>query len=81
MCSKGCTTTMVVHKHSVLADRSTAFSVRIHNSPISWTFVVHIFDVQQIFFGLAKGFGALTDVIATIAMCSMLASAKTGFDR
>ena len=37
--------------------------------------------MQQIFFGLAKGFGALTDVVATIAMCSMLASARTGFDR
>ncbi|KAI0758588.1 hypothetical protein BC629DRAFT_1597899 [Irpex lacteus] len=55
----GCTTVMVVHKHSVLAARSEAFSV---------------------FFGLAKGFGALTDIIATIAMCSMLASARTGFD-
>ncbi|KAF8883000.1 hypothetical protein BD779DRAFT_1802138 [Infundibulicybe gibba] len=31
-----------------------------------------------IFFGLAKGFGALTDVLATIAMCMTLASSKTG---
>lgn len=32
----------------------------------------------NIFFGLAKGFGALTDIVATIAMCIMLASSKTG---
>ncbi|KAI0685836.1 hypothetical protein BC835DRAFT_1381958 [Cytidiella melzeri] len=53
----GCTTTMVVHKHSVLAARSNTFSI---------------------FFGLAKGFGAVTDIVATIAMCFMLASARTG---
>lgn len=29
-------------------------------------------------FGIAKGFGAITDVLATIAMCSLLASSKTG---
>ncbi|KAI0339701.1 hypothetical protein BDW22DRAFT_1431588 [Trametopsis cervina] len=52
-----CTTVMVIHKHSVLASRSTLFSV---------------------FFGLAKGFGALTDIVATIAMCLMLASARSG---
>lgn len=32
----------------------------------------------SIFFGLAKGFGALTDIIATAAMCLLLASARTG---
>ncbi|GJE93828.1 hypothetical protein PsYK624_099920 [Phanerochaete sordida] len=32
----------------------------------------------NVFFGLAKGFGALTDIIATIAMCSILASSRTG---
>ncbi|EKM50731.1 uncharacterized protein PHACADRAFT_104105, partial [Phanerochaete carnosa HHB-10118-sp] len=52
-----CTTVMVVHKHNVLAARSTPFSI---------------------FFGLAKGFGALTDVVATVAMCFMLASSRTG---
>lgn len=31
-----------------------------------------------IFFGLAKGFGALTDILATAAMCIYLTSAKTG---
>ncbi|KAF7416267.1 hypothetical protein PC9H_002532 [Pleurotus ostreatus] len=30
------------------------------------------------FFGLAKGFGALTDIIATIAMCKLLSDSKTG---
>ncbi|KAI0091427.1 hypothetical protein BDY19DRAFT_625793 [Irpex rosettiformis] len=55
----GCTTAMVIHKHSILGARSRTFSI---------------------FFGLAKGFGALTDIIATIAMCSMLVSARTAFD-
>ncbi|KAJ3860612.1 hypothetical protein EV359DRAFT_75086 [Lentinula novae-zelandiae] len=32
-----------------------------------------------IFFGLAKGFGAVTDIMATIAMCTYLSNAKTGF--
>ncbi|KAJ3785169.1 hypothetical protein GGU10DRAFT_313515 [Lentinula aff. detonsa] len=31
-----------------------------------------------IFFGLAKGFGAVTDIMATIAMCTFLSNAKTG---
>jgi len=30
----------------------------------------------QLFFGLAKGFGTLTDIIATIAMCVVLASVR-----
>ncbi|KAL0950442.1 hypothetical protein HGRIS_010390 [Hohenbuehelia grisea] len=34
----------------------------------------HIFSV---FFGLAKGFGALTDIVATLAMCKLLSTAKT----
>jgi len=32
-------------------------------------------------FGLAKGFGALADILATIAMCMFLTSAKTGIGR
>ncbi|KAF8623279.1 hypothetical protein AX17_007485 [Amanita inopinata Kibby_2008] len=32
----------------------------------------------MIFFGLAKAFGALTDIVATIAMCTLLNTAKTG---
>ncbi|KAJ3992545.1 hypothetical protein F5050DRAFT_1579359 [Lentinula boryana] len=32
----------------------------------------------NIFFGLAKGFGAVTDIMATIAMCTFLSNAKTG---
>ncbi|PFH49630.1 hypothetical protein AMATHDRAFT_194576 [Amanita thiersii Skay4041] len=32
----------------------------------------------SIFFGLAKAFGAITDIIATAAMCVFLKSAKTG---
>ncbi|KAJ7197056.1 hypothetical protein C8J57DRAFT_1418968 [Mycena rebaudengoi] len=31
-----------------------------------------------IFFGLAKGFGALTDIIATVAMCRFLTAVRTG---
>ncbi|KAJ3849070.1 hypothetical protein EV368DRAFT_85915 [Lentinula lateritia] len=31
-----------------------------------------------IFFGLAKGFGAVTDIMATLAMCTFLSNAKTG---
>ncbi|KAJ3919567.1 hypothetical protein F5877DRAFT_66476 [Lentinula edodes] len=34
---------------------------------------------MYIFFGLAKGFGAVTDIMATIAMCTYLSNAKTGF--
>ncbi|KAJ8519194.1 hypothetical protein ONZ45_g3844 [Pleurotus djamor] len=32
----------------------------------------------ELFFGLAKGFGALTDIVATIAMCKLLSEANTG---
>ncbi|KAJ3848348.1 hypothetical protein EV368DRAFT_86722 [Lentinula lateritia] len=32
----------------------------------------------KIFFGIAKGFGAVTDIFATIAMCIYLSRAKTG---
>ncbi|KAL0948406.1 hypothetical protein HGRIS_010987 [Hohenbuehelia grisea] len=38
----------------------------------------HIFNI---FFGLAKGFGALTDIVATIAMCKLLSSARTGMQQ
>ncbi|KAF8530430.1 hypothetical protein BU17DRAFT_60158 [Hysterangium stoloniferum] len=55
-----CTAVMVIHNHSVLANRAKSF---------------------QIFFGLAKGFGALTDIIATIAMCTVLASVRGGISR
>ncbi|KAF9466831.1 hypothetical protein BDZ94DRAFT_1250903 [Collybia nuda] len=34
--------------------------------------------IFAIFFGMAKGFGALTDILATIAMCMFLSSAKAG---
>jgi len=34
--------------------------------------------VFVIFFGLAKGFGAATDLLATVAMCIFLTSSKTG---
>ncbi|KDQ22790.1 hypothetical protein PLEOSDRAFT_163680 [Pleurotus ostreatus PC15] len=32
----------------------------------------------ELFFGLAKGFGALTDIVATVAMCKLLSNAGTG---
>ncbi|KAF4565482.1 hypothetical protein EYR36_002053 [Pleurotus pulmonarius] len=32
----------------------------------------------ELFFGLAKGFGALTDIVATAAMCKLLSNAGTG---
>ncbi|KIK54781.1 hypothetical protein GYMLUDRAFT_206258, partial [Collybiopsis luxurians FD-317 M1] len=32
-------------------------------------------------FGLAKGFGAITDIMATIAMCAFLSNAKTGMEQ
>jgi hypothetical protein len=32
----------------------------------------------QIFFGVAKAFGAITDILATGALCAFLTSAKTG---
>ncbi|KAK7036782.1 hypothetical protein VNI00_011448 [Paramarasmius palmivorus] len=32
----------------------------------------------SIFFGLAKGFGSLTDIIATLAMCFFLSASRTG---
>ncbi|ESK95456.1 hypothetical protein Moror_12766 [Moniliophthora roreri MCA 2997] len=35
-------------------------------------------ETFSIFFGLAKGFGTLTDLIATLAMCFFLSSSKTG---
>ncbi|KAJ3558699.1 hypothetical protein NM688_g760 [Phlebia brevispora] len=35
-------------------------------------------EAFSIFFGLAKGFGAVTDILATVAMCTLLASARTG---
>ncbi|KAJ3863566.1 hypothetical protein EV359DRAFT_64694 [Lentinula novae-zelandiae] len=44
-------------------------------------FAVLTFDRNEdfaIFFGLAKGFGAVTDIMATLAMCTFLSNAKTG---
>lgn len=38
-------------------------------------------NLFTIFFGLAKGFGALTDVMATTAMCILLTTSRTGFGR
>ncbi|KDR76630.1 hypothetical protein GALMADRAFT_139541 [Galerina marginata CBS 339.88] len=35
----------------------------------------------SIFFGIAKGFGAATDIIATAAMCMYLTSSRTGIER
>ncbi|KIK54782.1 hypothetical protein GYMLUDRAFT_176682, partial [Collybiopsis luxurians FD-317 M1] len=36
------------------------------------------FAVSSILFGIAKGLGAITDIMATIAMCAFLSNAKTG---
>lgn len=44
-----------------------------HNGVLS-----HRNNFFAIGFGLAKGFGALTDILATIAMCVYLTSSKTG---
>lgn len=52
-----CAWVMIVHKHSVLANKAPAF---------------------KLFFGLAKAFGALTDILATVAMCVFLSAARTG---
>ncbi|KAH0580501.1 hypothetical protein H2248_001996 [Termitomyces sp. 'cryptogamus'] len=35
-------------------------------------------DMFAIFFGFAKGFGALADILATIAMCIYLTGSRTG---
>ncbi|KAG6826839.1 hypothetical protein H0H92_014192 [Tricholoma furcatifolium] len=35
-------------------------------------------NMFAIFFGVAKGFGAMTDILATIAMCLYLSSSRTG---
>lgn len=40
----------------------------------------HRQDHFERFFGLAKGFGALTDIIATIAMCKLLSNSRTGIN-
>ncbi|KDQ22779.1 hypothetical protein PLEOSDRAFT_1049984 [Pleurotus ostreatus PC15] len=61
-----CTSVMFVYDHRVLGERHHNFSVSNH---------------RDIFFGLAKGFGALTDIIATIAMCILLSGAKTGIQQ
>ncbi|EEB89780.1 hypothetical protein MPER_12090 [Moniliophthora perniciosa FA553] len=58
----GCVSAMIIFHHGVLANRNEKFSVEFHS----------------IFFGLAKGFGTLTDVIATLAMCFFLSLSKTG---
>ncbi|KAI3618120.1 hypothetical protein WG66_005525 [Moniliophthora roreri] len=58
----GCVSAMIIFHHGVLANRNETFSVEFHH----------------IFFGLAKGFGTLTDLIATLAMCFFLSSSKTG---
>ncbi|KAJ3805202.1 hypothetical protein F5876DRAFT_70004 [Lentinula aff. lateritia] len=44
---------------------------------LAWTILGVL--MNKIFFGLAKGFGAVTDIMATIAMCTYLSNAKTGF--
>ena len=35
----------------------------------------------KIFFGLAKGFGSITDIIATTAMCYLLKSSNSGVSK
>jgi hypothetical protein len=34
-----------------------------------------------LFFGLQKGFSAITDIIATVALCTYLSASRTGIDR
>jgi hypothetical protein len=78
-CDIACTSVMVIHKHNVLAARSEAFSVSaVHLCSFNSS---SCFTLSQIFFGLAKGFGALTDIIATVAMCLLLVSSRTGISR
>ncbi|EKM76358.1 hypothetical protein AGABI1DRAFT_108894 [Agaricus bisporus var. burnettii JB137-S8] len=38
-------------------------------------------ETFSIFFGLAKGAGAMTDILATIAMCLFLSTVRTGISR
>jgi hypothetical protein len=35
----------------------------------------------NLLFGIAKGFGAITDILATISMCFLLSSARTGLSQ
>ena len=65
---------MIVHDHSVLADRSDFFTVSVTSLS---THVSATDDTVQIFFGLAKGFGALTDITATAAMCLSLENSRS----
>lgn len=37
-------------------------------------------EIFAVFFGIAKGAGAVTDILATVAMCLFLESAKTGMN-
>ena len=63
---------MFIFHRSVLANRNHLFSVRASY------FVVYLLTLIQIFFGVAKGCGALTDIVATIAMSVFPKSSKTG---
>ncbi|KXN83254.1 hypothetical protein AN958_01659 [Leucoagaricus sp. SymC.cos] len=67
----GCVAAMYKYHHGVLANRNRVFSAEL---------MLHAAELQ-IFFGIAKGAGAVTDVLATVAMCLFLTSSKTGMNR
>ncbi|KAF8231794.1 hypothetical protein L208DRAFT_1275019, partial [Tricholoma matsutake] len=72
----GTTTWIVIGSIAACAVLALACVVSMyifHNGVLS-----HRNNFFAIGFGLAKGFGALTDILATIAMCVYLTSSKTG---
>ncbi|KAF8530442.1 hypothetical protein BU17DRAFT_60168 [Hysterangium stoloniferum] len=68
------TTITLMQLYAVTSPRKTLWS-----DPIM--LITLIIDSALIFFGLAKGFGALTDIIATIAICMVLPSVRGGISR
>jgi hypothetical protein len=70
---------MYIFKHGVLSNRNDTFSVSIDSE-----FYIKASNTEnhrKIFFGIAKGAGAITDILATIAMCLFLSTAKTGISQ
>lgn len=69
---------MYMFKHGVLSNRNNYFAVRFLVAGLT---LIDIFNSSQIFFGIAKGFGALTDIVATLAMTLFLKSSDTNLSQ
>jgi hypothetical protein len=68
---------MFQYPQSIFMNRNYYFAVSLSDEYWTDWFIIY----PQVLAGLAKGFGAAADIIATIAMCIFLKSADTGITR